>query len=123
MFGHGTRLWVVSVNRSTHTTMYQVFDRELSQLLDVVLAGDVVDDRDIAERLVRAVGALVHLHTQHPIDADGRCRMCRTPGVQWWPWRKAICTVHAALRYFLRQTSDAVIDSITGLQQPHRVSR
>lgn len=92
-------VWCV-VSRSVHATMYQVFDRELSHLLDVVLAGDVVDDRETAERLVRTVGALVHLHEQHPIDAHGRCAAC----VQWWPWRRATCSVRAALSYFRRAT-------------------
>lgn len=45
------------MSRSVHANLYRVFDRDLSELLDTVLAGEVT-----AERLVRTVGALVHLH-------------------------------------------------------------
>lgn len=120
--GIGTRCRVCLVSRSVHATLYQVFDRELTHLLDVVLAGDVIEDRETAERLVRTLGALVHLHGKHPIDAHGRCTSCRPPGVRWWPWRRAVCTVHTTLSYFLRQPPDTVINTLTE-PKPHRVSQ
>lgn len=102
------------MSRSVHATLlYRVFDRELSELLEVVLAGEVVTDRDIAERLVRTVGALVRVHAQHPVDAAGRCSSCRPPR-RWWLWRRtATCTVHVALGYFLRHTPDSVLAALT----------
>jgi hypothetical protein len=105
------------VTRSVHATLYRVFDRELSKLLDTVLAGEVVADRDTAERLIRSVGALMHLHAQHPVDAHGRCASCRPPRMWWLPlWRRrSACSVHVALSFFLRQPPDFVL---TALAEP-----
>lgn len=102
------------MSRSVHATLYKVFDGELSELLDTVLAGEVVADRDTAERLVRTVGALVYLHGRHPIDAHGRCVLCRPPRCWWWPWpKRSTCSVHVALSFFLRQPSDFVRTALT----------
>jgi hypothetical protein len=92
------------VSLSVHATLYRAFAAELSELLDTVLAGEAAD-RATAERLVRAVGALVYLHEQHPIDEHGRCRQCWQVPRRWWrPWpRRSTCSVHAALILFLRQ--------------------
>ncbi len=92
------------MNHSVHATMYRFFDDELSGLLDMVLSGDVVSDRAAAERLVRSVGALVHLHKRHPIDARGRCTLCWPVPRRWWrPWpSRSTCSVHAALSFYLR---------------------
>lgn len=94
-------------------TLYRFFDDELSDLLDTVLAGEVVSDRATAERLVRSVGALVHLHQQHPVDARGRCGVC-CPVRRWWrPWSKrSICTVHTALSFYLWQPCDSVLKAL-----------
>lgn len=110
------------MNRSVHATLHQVFDRELSELLDTVLAGEVVTDRDTAERLVRAVGALVRLHGQHPVDSHGRCCSCRPPR-RWWPWRRrSVCLVHVALGFFLRKTPDSVLAALAE-PEPQKTSR
>ncbi|MGI9001140.1 MAG: hypothetical protein ACR2GH_05690 [Pseudonocardia sp.] len=61
------------MSRSVHVAVSRVFGDELSELLDTVLAGEVVSDRAVAERLVRSVGALAHLHGRHRLDAHGRC--------------------------------------------------
>ncbi|MGH3838868.1 MAG: hypothetical protein ACRDSF_24710, partial [Pseudonocardiaceae bacterium] len=88
------------MSRSVHATLYQVFDGELSELLDTVLAGEVVADRDTAERLVRTVGVLVYLHGRHPIDAHGRCALCRPPRRWWRVWpKRSMCSVHVALSF------------------------
>ncbi len=110
------------MSRSVHATLYKVFDGELSELLDTVLAGEVVADRATAERLIRTVGALVRLHGQHPIDAHGRCFSCRLPR-RWWPWRRrSVCSVHVALSFFLRQTPDSVHTALTE-PEPQKASR
>lgn len=100
---------------SIHATLHRVFGDELSGLLYTVLAGEVVADRDGAERLARALGALVYLHGRHRLDARGWCRVCWPVPRRWWrPWpRRPTCTVHAALSYFLRQPSDLVLTPLT----------
>lgn len=109
------------MSRSVHATLYKVFDGELSALLDTVLAGEVVVDRDTAERLIRTIGALLHLHTQHPVDSHGRCCSCRPLRMWRWPWRRrAACSVHIALSFFLRQPPDSVL---TALAEPERQGR
>lgn len=105
------------------TTLYRVFDEELSDLLDTVLAGEVISDRVTAERLVRSVGALVSLHGRHPIDARGRCALCWSIPRRWWrPWpQRSTCTVHAALCFFLRSPSNFVASALD--EQSKRASR
>lgn len=92
---------------SVHATLYQAHKRELSQLLDLLLAGEVVSDRATAERLVKVVGAVQRVHDRHRIDARGRCAVCWPIRRTWrrpWP-KRSICTVHAALSFFLPQQS------------------
>jgi hypothetical protein len=93
------------VSRSVHVTLYETYGQELSQLLDLLLTGEVVADRAAAERLVRVVGALLRVHDRHRIDARGRCAICWPIPRTWWrPWpKRSICTVHTALSFFLRQ--------------------
>lgn len=88
-----------------HTTLYKAHGRELSELLDELLAGEVVSDRVTAERLVRAVGTLQRLHDRHWLDRHGRCTVCWPIPRTWWrPWlKRSICTVHVALSSFLQQ--------------------
>lgn len=107
------------MNQSVSKTVHRVFEQELTSLLDTVLAGEVVTDRATAERLVRTLGALVRLHGQHPVDSHGRCALCRPPRRWWWwPWRRQFpCSVHVALSFFLRQTSDSVLAALTEPQQ------
>jgi len=50
-----------TVSPSVHATLYEAYRRELSELLDLLLAGEVVSNRAVAERLVRSVGALLWL--------------------------------------------------------------
>lgn len=83
-------------------------------MLDLVLAGDVVADRAMAERLVRAMGALLRLQEQHGIDHRGRCAVCWTVPRRWWrPWlKRSTCTVHEALNFFLRQPVEEVVAAV-----------
>lgn len=88
--------------------LHKVYGQELTELLDTVLAGEVVTDRDIAERLVRSLGALRHLHQRHRPDIRGRCAVCWSR--RWWcPWpsKRSTCTVHAALSFFLQSAAHA----------------
>ncbi|MGH3806762.1 MAG: hypothetical protein ACRDRU_09035 [Pseudonocardiaceae bacterium] len=99
---------------SVHATLYRVFGAELSELLDTVLAGEVVSDRATAERLVRSVGALAYLHERHTIDKHGRCGQCWQAPRRWrrpWP-KRSTCSVHAALSFFLRQPDDFVLTAL-----------
>lgn len=95
-------------------TLHEAYSQELAELLDTLLAGEVVTDRDIAERLVRSIGALMHLHQQHRLGAHSRCGIC-WPRRRWCPWppKRFTCTVHAALGFFLRQPSDLIITALT----------
>jgi hypothetical protein len=96
------------VSPSVHTTLYKVYGQDLSELLDLLLAGEVVSDRATAEQLVRVVGALLRLHARHRLDRHGRCAICWAIPRTWrrpWP-KRSICTVHAALSFFLQQQPD-----------------
>lgn len=80
------------MSRSVCVAVYRVFGNEPSELLDTVLVGEFVSDRDTAERLVQSVGALVDLHAQHHVDRRGRCPVCCKAGplnstwqVREWP--------------------------------------
>ena len=70
------------------------FDAGLPDLRDL---GLLINDRDLAEKLIRVVGALAALHDQHAFDNRGRCVRCRPSGwrLSWRPRRK--CTVYDAL--------------------------
>src|SRR5262249_41641841 len=96
-----------AVSKSVHATVYEAYGRELSELLDLLLAGEVVSDRVVTERLVRCVGALLRLHDRHRLNRHGRCATCWPIPRTWcrpWP-KRSICTVHAALTFFLQQQS------------------
>jgi hypothetical protein len=91
-------------------TLHEVYGQELAELLDTVLAGEMVTDRDMAERLVRSVGALVHLRQRHRLDTRGRCAVCWSR--RWrcpWPPKRSICTVQAALSFFLPSAAHATV--------------
>lgn len=100
---------------SVHATLYASYGRELHELLDLLLTGEVVTDRATAERLVRSVGALQRLHDQHRLDDRGRCTVCWPMPRTWWrPWPKqSLCTVHSALDFYLRQPARFVLLNLT----------
>ena len=89
---------------SVHATRYDAYGRVLSELLDQLLTGNAVSERATAERLVNSVGALLRLHDQHRLDQHGRCAICWPIPPTWWrPWpKRSICSVHAALSFFLQ---------------------
>lgn len=95
-------------------TSHKAYGRELAELLDAVLAGDLVSDRAAVERqVVRSVGALVQLQQRHRVDERGRCSTCRSVPRKWWrPWlKRTTCTVYSALNFYLRQP-DRVVHSV-----------
>jgi hypothetical protein len=40
----------------------------------------VVEDRDVAERLIRAIRAIVAMRDLHDVDIESRCLVCRPSG-------------------------------------------
>ena len=105
------------MSHSYRTATYQEYGRELVELLERVLASDLVSDPVAVERqVVRVVAALVWLQQRHRVDADGRCSICRTaPRGWWWPWSKrTTCTVYKALSFHLRQPDRFVLAAVTG---------
>lgn len=81
-----------------HPTRYRMIDDELSDLLEIVLAGELIGDRAIAERIIRFLGAMISLHERHEVDRYGRCGRCATQRRWWCPWRRPnSCTVYSAL--------------------------
>ena len=90
-----------------HPTLYDAHGRELAELLDHVLAGDLASsDRVVVERqIVRVLGALMWLQQRHRVNEHGNCPTCRSPHRAWWrPWpQRTTCTVHTALSLHLRQ--------------------
>lgn len=95
-----------------HPTCYRLLDEELSSLLEIVLAGEVIGDRAIAERLVRFLGAAISLHERHEVDRYGRCRRCAAR--RWCrPWRRPnSCSVHSALVFCLTQPFKFVLPAL-----------
>jgi hypothetical protein len=93
------------VSPNVHATLYQAYGRVLSELRDELLTGEVVSDRATVERLIKVVGATLLLHDRHRIDRHGRCAICWARPRTWWrPWpKRSLCTVHAALSFFLQQ--------------------
>ena len=102
---------------SVHTTRYRRFHDELSDLLDIVLAGAIVTDRAVAERLVRWLGVNLRLLDQHLVDLDehGCCGVCWAIPRHWWRrlWpQRSTCTVYTALKFWLRQPIKSVLAAI-----------
>ena len=95
------------MNLPDPSALHEAYGRELAALLEQLLAGDLVADRAVAERLVRSLGALVWLQQQHRVDEHGRCLLPRT---WWWPWpKRTTCTVHSALGFYLGQSDRFVL--------------
>lgn len=93
---------------------HKLYGRELAELLDAVLAGDLVTDwASVERRVVRALGALLRLQQCHRVDARGRCPICRATPRWWWPRpKRTTCTVYSALRFNLRQPERFVLSGI-----------
>jgi hypothetical protein len=96
--------------------LQEEYERELAAFVESVRSGEAFSDQATAERLsIRLVGALLSLQQHHCVDRHGRCPICRATPRWWWPWPKRVpCTVHAALRFALRQPARFVSSTITG---------
>jgi hypothetical protein len=89
-----------------HAAVHEAHGRDLAELLDHVLAGDLDSSGVVVERqIVRALGALMWLQQHHQVNDHGHCPTCRPRQRRsWWPWpRRSTCTVHTALSLHLRQ--------------------
>jgi hypothetical protein len=96
-----------AVNLPDPRSLYAAYGRELTGLLDEMLASDLVMERAAAERLVRSLGALVWLQQRDRLDEHGRCLLPRT---WWWSWpKRTTCTVHSALGFYLGQPDRFVL--------------
>ena len=69
--------------------MIEQLSAKLADLQDLAL---IIDDRDLAERLLRVVGALIALDELHACDARGRCARCGPARRTVWR-RRQPCTV------------------------------
>lgn len=110
----------MSLPSPSPVALQKMYGRELAELLDKILAGEVpavVVDQATAERwLLRLAGALMRLQQRHRVDHRGRCSICWPVPRAWWrPWlRRATCTVHTALGFYLGQPERFVFPAITG---------
>ena len=96
-----------------HPTCYRLLDEELSSLLEIVLAGEVIADRAIAERLVRFLGAVISLHERHVVDRYGRCGRCAARSRWCQPWRRPhSCSVYSTLAFCLTQPFEFVLPAV-----------
>ena len=107
-------------------TVHEANTRELTRLLDEIVAGDpaVALDQATAERwLVRLIGMLMLLQQRHRVDGRGRCVICWAIPRAWWrPWpRRSTCTVHTALSLYLRQP-ELVLATLTDTGTTRRAS-
>lgn len=50
--------------------------RDLHDLLTRVLPGHAITDRELAEAILRLIGALLRLYEEHTPDSRGRCPLC-----------------------------------------------
>ena len=103
------------MSRRNRRAAYQAYGRELAELLNTVLAGDLVSDWAAVERqVVRSLGALVRLQQLHRVDERGRCSICRTIPRGWRRWpKRTTCTVDNALSFYLHQPERLVFSVIT----------
>lgn len=102
-----------------HPTRYRLLNKELSSLLEIVLAGEVISDRAVAERLVRFLGAVISLHERHVVDRYGRCGRCAARHRWWRPYRQSHpCSMYSTFVFCLTQPFEfvllAVLDCAAG---------
>ena len=96
-----------------HPTRYRLVDEELSSLLEILLAGEVITDRAIAERLVRFLGAAISLHERHKVDCYGRCGRCAARHRWCQPGRRPhSCSVYSTLVFCLTQPFEFVLPAV-----------
>ena len=62
-------------------------------------------DRVFAEHMLRVLGAVSQILTQHPVDDMGRCVACRRHGNALFRRHRAPCVVHDAFRLYIKGRS------------------
>jgi hypothetical protein len=60
------------------------------RMCDVAL---IIEDRDLAEQVIRLAGMVVGIHDLHAVDRHKRCLLCRPAGRRWLVRRRQPCTV------------------------------
>lgn len=88
-----------------HGVRYRLLTEHLADLLDTLLAGEIVNDRATAERLVRLVSAATSLNERHAVDGRGRCTVCREASTwRWRLWQQRLsCSVYETLSQHMTQ--------------------
>lgn len=82
---------------------YRAIGSELQSIVDTLVPGETILNREDAERLLRVLGAVALLHRMHSVDRQGRCTICSTKSARLWGTRQArdMCSVHSALSLHL----------------------
>ena len=60
------------------------------RMCDVAL---IIEDRDLAEQVIRLAGVVVGIHDLHTVDQSRRCLICRPVGRRMLMRRRQPCTV------------------------------
>ncbi len=55
-----------------------------------------------SEHMLRVLGAMAEILTQHPVDDMGRCAACRHHGVFLRARHRTPCVIHDAFSLFLK---------------------
>jgi hypothetical protein len=89
-------------------SVYQTSHAQLCRLLRKILMDGVQAGCGAAGGIgsvpLRASAALYALLLAHPVDQQGRCRACRSPGAVFG--RRRRCWVHLQANYWLRQPEE-----------------
>jgi hypothetical protein len=64
---------------------------ELASLQDVAM---IIEDRAVAEQVIRVSGVIIALRELHEVDPRQRCLLCRPAGRRVVRRRRQSCTVH-----------------------------
>lgn len=95
---------------------HRAIGSELNSIVDTLVPGESVLNREDAERLLRVLGAVALLHRMHGVDRNGRCTICSTKSTRLWGARPArdVCSVHSALSLHLGRALTAFGYSAAG---------
>jgi hypothetical protein len=67
------------------------------RMCDVAL---IIEDRDLAEQVIRLAGAVVGIYDLHAVDQRWRCLFCRPAGRRMLVRRRQRCTVGAVFESY-----------------------
>jgi hypothetical protein len=60
----------------------------------------IIEDRDLAEQVLRLTGVVVRIHALHTVDDRKRCLLCRSAGRRLIWRRRQLCTVREVLEAY-----------------------